>query len=450
MRPRSFFVVRAFCYVNPTPQSPVVPMPNSRIRVLLDLPVATVGTVAEKLIGLATMALLAKSYSPQLLGSYLLVLSVTSLFALLADLGTNRHLLRATSIEPDAAGRHLGEILSLRIPALLSALTLATLGVYVWQPSLLLTTAYVSIFVFGRELYYAFGAIMLALGNVRGRVLSGLSGPLLLLAAVYVGARQGLSFEAVMLLHAFAGVLMLALGWAVARPDLGPWRLHLDRNRVFALITISQPLFLLGLLEGGLARSGEVLIALLGDLESVAQYGLGYRVVEASRFVIRPLTMVLFPLLAATAASGNWNEYHKHVRQLAGLSAFIGVVIGIVLGTQAQVVLGYVFGTQYVAAAPLFRVFALAVPFVFLLTAELLLLISLHMERTAAKLMGIGLAVNLLVISLVIPQHGAYGAAWSITGVHVALCAALAVPIFVALRDRRRALSTGNGRVTQA
>jgi len=442
--------VRTFCYFLRIPRLLAVLMLNSNFRLSRDLPIATIGTVAEKVISLAAMALLAQYYAPDKLGSYLVILSITSLSALLADLGTNKHLLRATSTKPESAGRYLGEILSLRVPALVGVLALTCLGIYTWQPSLLLTTVYLSIFVFGRELYYAFGAVMLALGNVRGRILSGLSGPVFLVAAIYVSARRGLSFEDLMMLHAFAGIIMLAVGWAAASPDLGSWKLGLDRQRIFALVTISQPLFLLSLLEGGLARSGEILIASFGDLESVAEYGLGYRIVEASRFVIRPLSMVLFPLLVSTAACGNWSAYNNYLRLLAALSILIGAVIGIAFGTQADVILANVFGAQYAAATPLFRVFALIVPFVFLLTAELLLLTSLHLERSAVKFLGIGLAFNVVVSSVAIPRYGAYGAAWSIATVNIALCILLAILIFGELKYRRGTFSLEQKRTTRA
>jgi len=412
-------------------------MPHGIPRLSSNLPIATAGMVAEKLISLAAMALLAQYYAQEQLGAYLVVLSLTTLSALLGDFGTNRHLLRAASIEPAAAGRLLGEVLSLRVPALTGALLLTTLGIYAWQPSLLVTTVWISIFVLGRETYYAFGAVMLALGHVRARILSGLAGPTFLFAAIFVSARQGLEFQDLMVLHACAGLIMLLAGWLFGRPSVGVLRLGPDWQRTRVLIGASWPLFVLGLLEVGLARSGEILIAVLGDLKSVAEFGLGYRIMEASRFLIRPLTMVLFPLLAATASSGNWIDYRKQARLLAGLAISIGATLGFAFGLRADLVMGYLFGEPYAAAAPIFRVFALTIPLLFLLTAQTLLLVSLNLERLATKLMALGLGLNLLVSAAVIPYYGAYGAAWSVAAAHLLLCIGFGIVVHKELRHRR-------------
>ena len=390
--------------------------------------------IAEKLISLVVMAVLAQHYAREELGAYLLVLSVTNLIAVVADLGTNRHLLRVCSAEPNEAGRHLGDVLSLRLPALFAALGVASLGVYAWQPLLLPVMLNVALFVYGREIYYAFGAVMLALGNVRGRVISGLTGPVILLAGIHIGIRSGLGFDQVMSAHIVAGLAMCVLGWLVARPQFVKLNLRINGSVLLTLARLALPLFLLGLLDQAFARSGEILLGWFKDLQTVADYGVGFRIVEACRLIIRPVAMVVFPLLVAAAAGGNWNSYRRLLRLLAGASVIAGLAVGVALFAASPWLMTGIFGDQYSGSVPLLRIFGFATPLVFILTAELILLVSLHLERAGSVIMLLGLSAYVVAGMLTIPRFGAYAAAWNSVFVHGALCFAMAVLITKSLR----------------
>lgn len=72
-------------------------------RLRLNIPIAAIGMIAEKAVTLMIIVLLANRYSGGELGAYLLIVSVTNLVALIADIGTNRHLFRICSAEPEKA-----------------------------------------------------------------------------------------------------------------------------------------------------------------------------------------------------------------------------------------------------------------------------------------------------------------------------------------------------------
>ena len=402
-----------------------------------NIPIAAIGVAAEKAVGLIVMVMLAQFYTREEVGAYLLVLSVTYLAAIVADLGTDRHLLRICAAEPDGTGEHLGNVLSLKVPTLLAGFIASVALTYLWQPKLLTITLSVSAFVFGRELYYAFGAVMLAQGNVIGRFITGLTGPVVLLAGLYFGMDSGASFERVMQAHIPAGLVLIVSGYLASKRHFGRMQFATQLRALSTLAVATLPLFLLGLLDYALARSGEILLGWLSDLQTVADYGVGFRIVESCRLVVRPVAMVVFPLLVAAAAASDWASYRRLLRLLAGVAGLAGVATGLALIAAAPWIMTGVFGDDYAGGISLLRVFGLTAPLVFIITAQLLLLTSMHLERQGATLMLIALVVFAIGGALTVPFFGADAAAWGSLIVRGFLCIAFTLLILRELRHRQ-------------
>ena len=413
---------------------------TSRLR--FNIPIAAVGLAVEKAVSLVVMVMLAQYYAREYVGAYLLVLSIINLVALVADLGTNRHLLRICATEPDASGSHLGQVLSFKIPTLFFGLLVTALLIHFWQPALLEITLSIALFVIGREIYYAFGAVMLALGNVTGRIVTGLAGPVVLLAGIYTAMRSGLDFEQAMRAHIPAGIVLAVLGWVVARPQFSRLKLTTHIRTLSTLAMTALPLFLLGLLDEALARSGEILLGWLGDLQSVADFGIGFRIVESCRLVVRPVAMVVFPLLIGAAAAKNWESFTGLLQLLTGAAGLAGVITGGALIALASLVMTRVFGEAYSGGVGLLQIFGLTAPLIFILTAQVLLLASMHLERQGAKIMFLALSGYVIVGIATIPHFGAYAAAWSSLIVRGFLCVAFAVLIVRELRHRKQTTDT--------
>ena len=145
---------------------------------------------------------------------------------------------------------------------------------------------------------------------------------------------------------------------------------------------------------------------------AVASYEAGYKLLEVSRFAVRPAVMIFFPIAAAMAARAEWAGIAALVRRLVGVAGALGVVTAAAVLAVAGAVVPLVWGAQYADAVPILRVLSLTIPSLFVGTVALFLAGALHVERAAVLVTVAVLVANVAINTVAIPRWGALGAAW--------------------------------------
>ena len=242
--------------------------------------------------------------------------------------------------------------------------------------------------------------------------------PLLLLASVAAFAAMDM-LTAASALWAQVGVAALAVVVASVlfyriRPKStrGLTPQYDNRNWLFALL----PLTLVVLVSTFNAQVAIVLLGTLGSDEAVA----GLRVAErGAQFVLLSLTLVNIVISPHIVKSHHDNDIHsiqKLSRQSARGAILIGLPIGLILMVFGKLLIGIVFGEEYIQTAyPPLAVLVCGYLFQLLAGSSAILLVMCGYEKLTLFCQLAGLVVMIVLSLILIPLFLALGAALAVT-----------------------------------
>ena len=179
-----------------------------------------------------------------------------------------------------------------------------------------------------------------------------------------------------------------------------------------------------------------MLFAFLGA-EAVASYETGYKVLEVSRLLIRPVTVVFFPICASLAAAGDWSRFAAASRRLLWVSIATALLVIAVGMPAASFLMKTVWGEAY-ANANVLRTLLLATPPLFCGVVLSTLAVSMHLERPTVVLLSMALVFNVGANSFAIPVWGEIGAAATTVITETLFAAILGMVLWRELRCRAR------------
>jgi O-antigen/teichoic acid export membrane protein len=392
-----------------------------------DMGLALFSQLFYKLVGYVVLVVLARHLAKDLMGEFFFAATL----AMLTELGLNTLLVRETARSPSDGLRRASQVLSIRLPLLGLYLAALVGGALLVEPSFAPVLALTALYVGLDDLYLTFGSLFVGLKRIAWTVAAGVGSKLLLAVLVVVAVRGGGGLLTVLGCYVVASVVLVATAWGIALRRVGPVRPIWDPGLVRRLVPASLPFLWLTLLSLLHFNVDTVMLGLLAGFESVAHYQVGFRLLEATLAVVRPVAIVFFPVCAELAGAERWTELRELSRRmllLAGSTAAAGTLL-VLAG--AGPLLTLLFGEAYTPAAPVLRVLFLAVPPLFVSTIGILIAKSLGLERAAGKALLASVVLNALLNAVAIPLAGSLGAAWSTVVSHTFLA------VWVVVRLRR-------------
>jgi O-antigen/teichoic acid export membrane protein len=344
--------------------------------------------------------------------------------AVAADFGIQLHLARTVAQRPDAAERLLGRWLTVRLWTAAAAIALVTVGLAVrgWRGDAL------PIFLLA-AVYACSGVIEFLHYFYRGLSRTDLESSLTLwqrlatlgCASAVLVWRPGLTLLAAAML--LPVVLTLAMSLRIAS--------RIGRARAVravdsaALVKSTGLEFRQEILPIGLGivlsalyfRIDIFLVEVWWGLSLVALYNAVFRLVEALRLFPAAVLAVTLPTLVRAS------DRRPLTRVSLGVTLF-AVAATIVLWAVAPWLVPFVYGSEYAAAVPAFRILTLAFPLLSLNYALTHQLIGWNGERAYAAICAAALVINLALNARLIPAWSIDGAAWATLGTEVFLTAA--------------------------
>jgi O-antigen/teichoic acid export membrane protein len=223
---------------------------------------------------------------------------------------------------------------------------------------------------------------------------------------------------------------LVTVRWALRRHVL---TLHFtpDRSRWWPIVREGLPIGAVVVLGALLLRVDQTLISFFYPGTSNAEVGYfaaAFRLVEATLFVGWGLNAAALPWLSRQAGAGITNAYELGMKALAGLL----IPITVIFVTLADPLIELLYGSAYQPAADCLRYLGLAVVMLSLSYFAATILVARDRPASFARAQLVVLAVNVAANAVVIPDHGAAGAA------AVALGSAVSLAILGALAVRRR------------
>jgi O-antigen/teichoic acid export membrane protein len=186
-----------------------------------------------------------------------------------------------------------------------------------------------------------------------------------------------------------------------------------DRETEWGIIRKSLPFFLMTYLTMLHFNIDTLMLGFLLPYSDVASYTSGFKMLEVSQFVIRPLVLVFFPISTRLVVGKRWEELKiLFKRLLLGAGAF-GLLAAIGVLLSANYLILFVFGPKYITSAGILRVLFLGAPFLYMWMIAFFFTASLHIEARAVIVMAVGVGLNALLNIVGIKTVGVIGAAWS-------------------------------------
>lgn len=394
------------------------------------------GQLAARLLGFATVFVLARAIEPRGFGLVSVGATLVIFFGILIDAGSEVLNVRNVAREPRRLRAIVEPILGLRLAlslpaaALFGVAVLATansgadrlaLGLFVLVlPMTALNLRWIVLAVDGSR--------AIAVGSVlKELVLFG--GVLLLVRELHDTTLVALLVAAGELASALVVLLWTKRRFGLLRPriDLPAWKQALGAG---------WPMLVNNLARTGVISLDVVLIALLLDRESVGLYSAAYKPVL---FMISGMALYFVSFLAHYSAAAD-DDAKQLFRRTVTLAVMVTVPAALLLTTESEFVVRTAYGHAFAGAATVLAVLAWSVPLAAVSEPYRQALIAAGRERLLMRNNVIGALVNLTANLVVIPLFGIVGAA-AVTLASEALIAVLNARTVVTRRLERSPVS---------
>jgi polysaccharide transporter, PST family len=369
--------------------------------------------VIEKLTGYLVIAVLTRTLLKADVGLMFFASTVSGLAAAILSFGTENYLVRAIAVEPEKSIKHLSIVLSVRLRNALIVYALTNLLFWLVQPELSPALLLVSAYDFLEEIYYCFAAFFSAERKVIYRLIT--MGAIKVLTLILVSAAAYLTHALYPVLFAYLilDIVLVAAAYIPIQRNYGHVTLDWDYRRHLGIMRESVSFFLYNLLNIVHLRLDTLMVGFLLDLVQVANYDLGMRLLEAARFIVRPVHTVFYPIFSEMAARGRWKRLRLRAIQITSVAFVAGMALAIGMQFLGPTVIVWLFGAQYRDSIIPAQILFLSMPLVFVHFVLNVLANSLRMERTSVAILAISTLVNLVLNMIVIPRYGIIGAAWA-------------------------------------
>ena len=405
-------------------------------KIRRDLSWAAGYQLASKLVGYIVLLILIRYLSQHRMGEFFFAVTLATFVAMIGELGTNQHLVRMISAQPEKALDLLSRVVMVRLPFMALAFLLINGFALIFKREIASTILLASIYVLLREWYSSFGAFFVGLRRVGYRVLTALLSQVLLLGGVLflVAMRAGLS--TILWCYIAAHAITIAVSFWVIRSRFGPLEVGWKPGEFREILRGSFPLFMLTFLGLMHFKIDTLMLGLLQPFSAVAVYESAYKFLEASRSLVWPGVMIFFPVCASLAASGAWPALSALSRRLLFIATAMAATATVLVLLTADWVVPALFGARYVDSVPVLRVLFLAAPALFAALVATYLASAMSVERPVVTILLASLALNIGLNAVFIPRWGPMGAAWATLGSEVLLAVGSLAVVWSALRAR--------------
>ncbi len=367
--------------------------------------------------------LVARWLGGESLGRISFAYSLTYIFVLLADLGLNVLVVREVARHRAAAGRYLGNLLSLKL--LSAPVTFALIAVVIMMSgypgevvTVVLLFAGISL---ARGVLELYGAVLSGL-EVMGReaVLKNLHQVSLLVSGV-IALAMGSGPTGLSVALLIGSLLVVAIGSGLVRRTLPLFRPLWDGALLVALLRRAFPVGMIVLFIVLYNESDIVLLSYLGRGEhEVGWYAAASKVMKMLQVVPMLVVSGVYPVFS-DLAKGPEEALATAFRGTLKLLLMIAIPVAAVVAAVAEPLVRLVYGPGFTPAIAPLRLLACSIPFLYLGYVLVNVLVSSDWTRLAALATGGAGAINITANLLLIPGFGIAGAALAAIAGQVAM-----------------------------
>lgn len=371
----------------------------------------TVALILQKIISFSYFALLARAFGPALLGKYYLAISLTTIFAIIVDLGFANVLTREVAKSPEDSKRLLGNITAIKIPLALLAIVAVFITVNVLgYDSLILKLALISsISMILDSFTNSFFAVSRGFHNLKYESISSVVFQLIVL--IFGGAALYFNYGVLMAMAvlALASIFNFFFSWYIVRRKIGVRiKLALDLKTINEILFISWPFALFAVFQKLYTYLDSVLISQLAGDVQVGLYQVAFKIIFALQFLPSAFTASLYPAMS-TYWQNNRSQLATTFERALNYLIIISwpIIMGAIVLADRLVL---IFKDDYADAALPLRISIVALFFIFINFPIGSLLNACDKQKRNTFNIGIVLLASIILNFIFIPKYQAVGA----------------------------------------
>ena len=371
--------------------------------------------MTRHIVGFLTGIWVARYLGPEQYGLLNFAAAIIGVLSFLSTLGLDSVALREMVRQPERREEILGTLLSLR---LLGGLALVLVATFVGNAlSGEASTARVMIIIISA------GQVVLAFDSIdcwfqaTVRMRPSVTARLAVLVSMAVLRLMLVWVEAPLV--AFAWMITLesactaAAMWLTLR-NTGQPGSHLRPTKAAAgmLLREGWPLMLSVLLATICLRIDQVLLGRLAGFDQLGPYVVAVRIVDVCYSASIAVTSIALPAMVLSRQNDP-ARYQAQMQRLFDLLLWSAIALAVPISLFASTIVRLLVGPAYSAAGPVLSVMAWLPVFVFAAHARQKWLVAEHRPMDALLVDAAGFLATITACILLVPRHGAIGAAWS-------------------------------------
>jgi len=196
----------------------------------------------------------------------------------------------------------------------------------------------------------------------------------------------------------------------ILKLKVSKWRF--DKILAFKLLKDSYPLILSGVVVSIYAKLDQVMIKNMLDISEVGYYAAAVRLSEAWYFIPIAISNALFPAIVNAKSIGS-ELYLSRLQKLYDILAWIAIGISIPVSFLSVEIIQVLYGSKYLASAPILTIYIWAGVSVFLGVASSQYLVVENLTRISLLRTSLGMVANVMLNIVFIPQYGIVGSAYA-------------------------------------
>jgi O-antigen/teichoic acid export membrane protein len=359
-------------------------------------------------LGLVVTVWMARHFGPATFGVWNYAIAYVAIFAAVATLGMDGVIVRElVRIDADA-GAILGTGLLLRLFVAAVLAIAATVSMHwvrpdQWLPALLVgANAAVMLLQSSQVFDYHFQARMHSRPAVIATNAAYVAAMLLRLGLLAADAPIAW-FGATLVVEAAMAALLLWLAWRSDSAGTVRWRWHLRESWPLMCSSLAAILYM---------RLDQIMLAsMVGDQE-VGQFSAALRIAEIWYFIPMSIVTAAFPAILAKRREDS-AAYERYIQQLYDGLAWLGIAVAALVTVFAEPAVSLLYGPAYEQAARILTIQIWAGVAVSMSFVHSRWLLAEGLQRYGLLYTVIAATLNVMLNLLLIPSHGAVGAAWA-------------------------------------
>jgi len=359
-------------------------------------------------------SMLARHFGPATLGNYTLALALTSLVSVATNFGIQTTVKRSVARDSGVTGFQIGQSVIIRcLISLPCSVILVHILAQAMQFSfeLILLCHFVNLWIFASGLFALISGVLVSLHLNRSLLGFNLAYRVVNLALLSLVMYLEDSLESYMVCLTLITLLVFIGGVRSVTKATQSACWKPDWNFILKLLVTSAPLTLAAAVEFANLKIDSLILGYYQSTEEVGFYAAAFNVALAFTMVPLAVTKVFFPNFIDAFNNDNKKKAVRLFINIFIIFLIYGLVSASSLYFFSDIPVGILFGDDYHRTASVLVVLGISIPIIVLNRLTNYMLIALNLDSRFFYLTLSGLAVNVILNILLIPEYSIYGAA---------------------------------------